>query len=64
MQDIWVSLQSIRYLNGDDQEEERRIQNFKSRPFASKQKMNNFGSWTQTSVTQMKERLGVEPKRQ
>jgi hypothetical protein len=47
-----------------DHEEERGIQNFKSRLSASQWETKHFGSWTQKLVIQMKDHLGVRAKHQ
>jgi hypothetical protein len=53
----------VLYINEEDQKEERGIQNFKSRLCGPERETKDFGSWTQTSVTQTNDRLGVGPKR-
>jgi hypothetical protein len=54
----------VLYIIEEDQKEERGIQNFKSRLCGPEWETKNFGSWTQTLVTQMKDCLGLRPKRQ
>jgi hypothetical protein len=54
----------VLYINEEDHKEERRSQNFMSRLCGAERETKDFGSWTQTSVTQTKDRLGVRPKRQ
>jgi hypothetical protein len=50
--------------NGEDQEEEQKIQNFRSRLSASGREMKYFRNHRQTMVTDMLDSLGVVPKHQ
>jgi hypothetical protein len=53
----------VLYINEEDQKEEWGIQNFKSCLCGPERETKDFGSWNQTSVAQMKDRLGVGLKR-